>query len=134
LWKENIGTGLRSLLLKNTASTASATIMGMPGCGLFSRFPETDDLLIGYRLFEDILGRIPTAILHLTEIPGVAFSTGEITPGLINGEIVFRPGEMNGGDEPIPLSIFSFQGSLACECMFSIYLDSAAAGSKTLLF
>jgi hypothetical protein len=108
--------------------------MGMPGCGLFSRFPEIDDLFIGNRLFQDVLGRIPTAIFHLTEIPGMTFPTGEITPRLINGEIVFRTREMNGSDEPIPFPIFFLEGSLACECMFSIYLDAAAARSQALLF
>jgi len=82
--------------------------MGMPGCGLFSRFPEVDDLFIGHGLFENILRRIPTAIFHFTEIPGVTFPTGEITPGLIDGEIVFRTGEMNGGDEPIAFPLFFF--------------------------
>jgi hypothetical protein len=126
-WRENIGARVRSLLLKNTASTGPAAIMGMPRCGLFSRFPEIDDLFIGNRLFQDILGRIPTAIFHFTEIPGVTFPTGKITPGLIDGEIVFRTGEMNGGDEPVPFPISFLEGSLACECMFSIYFDTAAA-------
>jgi hypothetical protein len=126
-WGKNIWAGLGSLILENTASTAPATIMGMPGCGLFSRFPEIYDLFIGNRFFEDVLGRIPIAIFHFTEIPGVTFPTGEITPGLINGEIVFRPGKMNRGNEPIPFPIFSFQGSLARQCMFPIYLDPAAA-------
>jgi hypothetical protein len=119
--------------MKNTASTGLAAIMGVPGCGLFPRFPEIDDLFIGNRLFQDILGRIPMAIFHFTEIPGMAFPAGEITPALIYGKVVFRTGEMNRGDEPIPFPIFFLEGSLARERMFSIYFDTAAARSQTLL-
>ncbi len=53
---------------------------------------------------------------------------------MIDGEIVFRTGEMNRGDEPIPFPIFFLEGSLACECMFPIYFDAAAARSQALLF
>ena len=53
---------------------------------------------------------------------------------MIDGEIVFRTGEMNRGDEPIPFPVFFLEGGLTRECMFPIYLDAAAARSQTLLF
>ena len=133
-WTKDIGAGGRSLSMENAAAAAPAAIMCMPSCGFFSRFPEINDLFVGHRLLEDIVGRIPAPIFHLAEIPGMTFAAGEVAPGLIDGKIVLRPGEVNGCNEPIPFAVFPFQGGLACKRMLLSCFYPAASGYKTLLF
>jgi hypothetical protein len=40
----------------------------------------------------------------------MTFFAGEITAGLVDGEIIFRTGEMNRGDQPEGAIIRSFEG------------------------
>jgi hypothetical protein len=65
--------------------------MGVPGRGPFSRFHQGNGLLIRYGLLQDVMRRVPFAILYLTEIPGMALTAGEVASRLVDGEIVFRP-------------------------------------------
>ena len=64
----------------------------------------------------------------------MTFAAGEVAPGLIDGEIVLRPGEVNGCNEPIPFVTFPFQRGLACKRMLLSCFYPAASGYKTLLF
>jgi len=64
----------------------------------------------------------------------VTFSAGEIAPGLIYGEIVFRPREVNGGDKAGYILLFIFQCCLTCRLMLSVDLDQTASGREALLF
>jgi hypothetical protein len=50
----------------------------------------------------------------------MAFSAGEVTTGLVNGEVVFWTGEMNGGDQP----------EVTIVCLF----ESGFAGNRLPLF
>jgi len=55
----------------------------------------------------------PPAFGNLGEIPGVAFPTGEIAPGLIDGEIVFRPGKVNRRDQSERTVVCLFESRFA---------------------
>jgi hypothetical protein len=43
----------------------------------------------------------------------MTFSTGEITTGLIDGEVIFWTGEMNGRDQPEEAVVCLFESGLA---------------------
>jgi hypothetical protein len=50
------------------------------------------------------MGSIPGALLHFSEIPGMAFAAREVAAGLVDGKVVFRAGQVNRCYE----SIYSF--------------------------
>ncbi|KPK81282.1 MAG: hypothetical protein AMS27_15600 [Bacteroides sp. SM23_62_1] len=64
----------------------------------------------------------------------MTFPAGEIAPGLIYREIVFRPREMNRGDKAVYIPIFIFQCSLTCGPMLSVYFDKTASESPALFY
>jgi hypothetical protein len=43
----------------------------------------------------------------------MTFSAGEVTTGLIDGEVIFWTGEMNGGDQPEEAVVCLFEGGFA---------------------
>jgi len=64
----------------------------------------------------------------------MTFATGKIAPGLINGKIVFRARQMNGGDQPGRFVIVMSQGNLTGWGVFTVIFDPAAPHGETLLF
>jgi hypothetical protein len=72
----------------------------MKGSGPVSRLPNRHFLFIFFARLQDIRRRPPIALGNFCEIPGMTFSAGEGTTGLVDREVIFRTGEMNGGDEP----------------------------------
>jgi hypothetical protein len=41
--------------------------------------------------FEYVLRRVPGAVGHFAEMPGMALAAREVAPGLVDGKIIFRP-------------------------------------------
>ena len=84
-------------------------------------------------MYKDILGGEPRTLFFLAKMPGMAFAASEIAPRLVEREIIFRPGEVNRGDEPLPGSVFMVQGCLAGQGRPTIGFNTAAPGFKSLL-
>jgi hypothetical protein len=89
--------------------------MGMPRSCPFPWLPKVDRLFIGPTLFQDILWCVPCAVLNIAEIPRMAFSARKIAARLIDGEIIFRPGQVDGCDKPMPLAFLPLECILACQ-------------------
>jgi hypothetical protein len=43
----------------------------------------------------------------------MTFSAREVTTGLVDGEVILRTGEMNGGDQPEEAVVCLFEGGFA---------------------
>jgi hypothetical protein len=91
LWFENTRTGARPPSIRDAAPATSACLLCMPGGYPFPWLLKVHQLFVFHAFFQDVLWCVPGPILYFTEIPGVTFSAGKITPGLIYGEIIFRP-------------------------------------------
>lgn len=68
---------------------------------------------------ENIPGCVPGALLHLGEIPGMAFPVREVTAGLIDGQIIFRAGQVNGCDQAVWMHLRKHQLSASPVVGFS---------------
>jgi hypothetical protein len=64
----------------------------------------------------------------------MALAAGKIAPGLIDGEIILRPGKVNRGYEPMPRVPRTSQSSLTREGMFPVCLDTTASGGEAVVF
>lgn len=116
------------------AATAAAGIMGMPGGCPGAGFELGDGSFIRQCIIQNIPRRIPGAVGDLAEVPGVTFAAGKITPGLVNGKIVFGAGEVNGADEAINFVIYRFQCGLTGQLTLTVRFHRAAARCKSLFF
>jgi hypothetical protein len=85
----------------------------MKGSSPVSRFPNRHLLLIFFARLQNISRRPPIAFGNFCEIPGMTFSAGEGTTGLVDGEVIFWTGEMNGRDQPEQAVVGLFQSGLA---------------------
>jgi hypothetical protein len=56
----------------------------------------------------------------------MTFSAGEITPGLVNGEVIFRPREVDSGDQPQEAVIRLFKRRFAGRRSPSFDFDETA--------
>jgi hypothetical protein len=55
----------------------------------------------------------------------VAFSTRKVATGLVNRKVIFRPGEMNGGDQAEGTGVGLFKSRLAGHHLFPFDLCEA---------
>jgi hypothetical protein len=67
----------------------------MKGSGPVSRFPNRHFFFIFFAGFQYIGRRPPIPLCNPCKTPGMAFSAGKVTTGLIDGKVIFRTGEKN---------------------------------------
>lgn len=131
---EDTRTGAWPPFARDATPAASACLLCMPGSRSFSLFLKVHQLFVSHAFLQEVLRSVPGPILYFAEIPWVAFSTGEIASGLIYGEIIFRPREVDGCDTAVYILLFIFQCCLTCRLILSVYLDQTASGRKALFF
>jgi len=76
---------------------------------------------------QDFHGRPPIAFGNSCEIPGMTFSAGEVTTGLVNGEVIFRTREMDTRDQPQEAIVCLFEGGFAGRRFPSFDFDETAS-------
>jgi hypothetical protein len=99
--------------MHHTSPTTATGIVGMKGSGPVSRLPNRHFFFIFFARLQNISRRPPIALGNFCEIPGMTFSAGEGTSGLVDGKIIFWTGEMNGGDQPEEAVVRFFESGLA---------------------
>jgi hypothetical protein len=63
----------------------------------------------------------------------MTFSAGEVTTRLIDGEVIFRAGEMNRGDHPEEAIVCLFEGGFAGKRLPLLNLNKTAPLRVSLL-
>jgi hypothetical protein len=63
----------------------------------------------------------------------VAFSAGEVTTRLVDREVIFRPGEVNGRDQSKEAIVRLFESGFAGKRLSSFHLDKTTSLGITLL-
>jgi len=92
-----------------------ARFMGVPGSTAASRLHKGYLLLVVLSGLQDVLGAEPLTCCLFAEVPGVALPAGEVTPRLVNGEIIFRSRKVHAGNHPLPRTISETQSSLTAQ-------------------
>jgi hypothetical protein len=105
----------------------------MKGCGPVSWLPNRHFFLIFFACLQNIRRRPPIALGNFCEIPRMTFSAGEGTAGLVDGEVVFRTREMNGGDQPEETVVGLFESRLAGERLPLLDLNKTVSLRISLL-
>ena len=101
--------------MHHTRPATATRIVGMEGSSPVSRLSNRNFLFIFFARLQNIGRRPPIALGNFRETPGMTFSAGEVTTRLIDGEVIFRAGEMNRGDHPEEAIICLFEGGFASE-------------------
>jgi hypothetical protein len=94
---------------------------------------ESDLPRILFACLQHIGWRPPLSLGDLGEVPGVAFPTRKIAPGLIDGKIVLGTGELNCGNEPERTAIGLLERGLAGEALPSSNVHGATSLGVSLL-
>ena len=119
--------------MHDTSPATAAGIMGMKGGGPVSRLPDRDFLFIFFACLQDVGRRPPGPLGDFCEVPRMTFSTGEHATGLVDGEVVFRAGEMSGGDQPKEAAVGLFESSVAGKRLPLFGLNKTISLGITLL-
>ena len=82
---------------------------GRPVSGLPNRY----FLFIFLARFQDVGRGPPIPLGKSGEIPGMAFSAGKITTGLIDGQVIFRTGKVDGRDQSQDAIVRPFESGFA---------------------
>jgi hypothetical protein len=90
-------------------------------------FAKRHSLFILLACFQDFRGGPPIPFGDFAEGPGVTFPAREATAGLINGKVIFWPGEMNCGDQSEKTVVSLFEGGLAGHRLSPFNLCEAAS-------
>jgi hypothetical protein len=106
--------------------------MGMKGSGPVPRLTNRNFLFIFLARLQNIGRRPPIPLGNLCEIPGMTFSARKATTRLVDGEVILRTGEMNGGDQPDETVICLFEGGFARKRLPLIDLDKTVSLRITL--
>jgi hypothetical protein len=78
-----------------------------------SRLSNRHLFFIFFAGLQDIRRGPPIAFGNPCEIPGMTFSAGEVTTGLVNGEVIFRTREVDSRDQPQEAIVCLFEGGFA---------------------
>ncbi len=113
--------------MHHTSPATSTRVGRMKSRGSVSRLTDRYFLFIFFARLQNVGRRPPIAFGDLCEIPGVTFPAGEITAGLVNGEIIFWTGEMDSGDQPQEAVVCLLEGSLAGKRFSLLDLDKAVS-------
>jgi hypothetical protein len=105
----------------------------MKRSGSTPRLSKCHSFLILFTRFQHLIGRPPISFGHLGETPGVTLPAGEVATRLINGQIIFRPGKMNGRDKPESSVVRLFESGLTGQGLSSINFDKTTALGISLL-
>jgi hypothetical protein len=74
--------------------------VGVKGSRSVSRLSNRHFFFVFLARLQDIGSRPPITLGNFCEIPGMTFSAGEVTTGLVNGKVIFRTGKVDGRDQP----------------------------------
>ena len=87
------------------------------------RFSEGDLPIVLFACLQNVRRRPPIPLRNLGKGPGVTLPAGKITPGLINREIVFGTGKVNGRDFLRKTLIGSLEGRFASKGLCLVHLN-----------